>query len=291
MGFFEDLGQLMEKYEFEVHAIQLDENVKIMNDRFHLNLSKNDLPPPIIIFRTTEGDFVPQVFGPITIKNEEHNVKFFNVKDNSTVTLFPVVEEKKEELKTEELSQEEAEKVATTLNALGDALQNGMNWEEVPKTETNKEEVKQEEQKVQEKIEEKKEEVKVEETPAKKTVKRNKKNKANVAITNYILIGSIFTESGRLNINEYEKFIETHRDKLQNNFDTLVHVVKDNTNITAEPKLTTKEGKDLIKNLEFHLASFTKIIALESYKDSAVAKKLIKDLKAKGFELIEEDKF
>lgn len=80
MGFFEDLGKLMEKYNLEIHSFQVDENVRIMNERFHLALTAADLPPPVVLFRTKEGDFVPTEFKAITINNEQHNFNFLNVR-------------------------------------------------------------------------------------------------------------------------------------------------------------------------------------------------------------------
>lgn len=124
MGFFEELGDLMKKYNLEIHTVQIDENIRIMNERFRLALRKEDLPPPLLLFRTSEGDFVPSLFGPLTLNNEEHNIKFTNIKDGSSVVLFPI-EEKKEETEMEK-------KVADTLNKLSDTLENNaMNWEVV----------------------------------------------------------------------------------------------------------------------------------------------------------------
>lgn len=121
MAFFEELGELMKKYNFSIHTIQLDENVAKFNEVFKMNIKKEDLPPPVILFRTSEGDFVPTIFGPITINNEQQNMQFINVAEPSKIiNIFPpkdpVVEETAKEVQKE----------------------TQMEWEDVPKTEEKK---------------------------------------------------------------------------------------------------------------------------------------------------------
>lgn len=299
MGFFEELGELMKKYNFEIHAIQLDENVKIMNERFHLGLTKEDLPPPVFIFRTNEGSFVPQVFGPISLNNEEHNIKFFNIADNSTTYLFPVkepepevkVEEKKEE---ENITPEQEKQVVDTLNKLSEVMQ--MDWEETPKTEetkvtTTKATKTKKTTKAKKTTEAKLEEVKTAEKPAKKTTKKSSKKKASEVITeNYLIVSNIFTDTNVLNMIDSNEFIKANKDKLVN-YDTLLHFFTECTNSPREIKLNTPEGKELVKNIEAKIGTFTKVITLKNYSKSAIAKKIVKDLEAKGIGIIAEKDF
>lgn len=264
MGFFEEFGELMKKYNLEIHAIQLDENVKIMNERFHLALKKQDLPPPIFLFRLSEGDFVPQINGPVSLNNEEKNIHFFNVKENSTFTLFPV-EEKKEEPVAEELSDEDAEKVVTTLNALGDAIQNGMGWEEVPKAS----------------------EVPVE------NVKKRIENKDENLKHNYFVVGNILDKDDKWEEGAYTNFIEPNIEYLQkfSTINSMLKFFKLTESDVKKLKLTSKEGKELLKKIEDKLSDVTDVVLLNDYKKSTFAKRIVKDLQAKGIEIIEEKDF
>lgn len=262
MGFFEEFGALVKKYNLEIHAVQVDENIKIMNERFRLALRKEDLPPPVFLLRTTEGDFIPSVFGPITINNEEHNITFINAKDKSTTTLFPI-EVKKEEPVAEtdkELTEEEAKQVVTTLNALGDALQNGRDWEEVPKVEE----------------------------------KKKPKKKVNDDKENYLIVNSLFDDNNQVNVFSSSKFIESHIDRMKK-LDTLINIYITNNKKDivdkGQLKLSSKEGKEVLKKIESKLTNFTKIILIDDYKKSAFAKRIVKDLEAKGIKTIKEKDF
>lgn len=90
MGFFDDFKQLIEKYNLEIHPIQLDENIRILNDKYHMNLQRDDLPPPVLLLRTSEGDFTNVNLGPIFRDPNTGAMKFYNIKDTTQViSLFP----------------------------------------------------------------------------------------------------------------------------------------------------------------------------------------------------------
>lgn len=107
MSFFEELGALMKKYNFELHPIQIDENVARFNEVFKTNVKKEDLPPPVLLFRTSEGDFIPTTFGPVTLRNAEQNVHFINIAEPTKVIDMFSTEKKIETSKQEQMNWEE----------------------------------------------------------------------------------------------------------------------------------------------------------------------------------------
>lgn len=85
MGFLNELGILMKKYEVEIYSIQIDENIKRLNDKFHISLKREDLPPNLIVFKTKEGDYIPTNFGPLSLNNSQKNLHFINSNDQNKV--------------------------------------------------------------------------------------------------------------------------------------------------------------------------------------------------------------
>lgn len=75
----------MKKYEVEIHSIQIDENIKRMNEKFHISLKREDFPPSMIVFKTKEGNYIPTIFGPLGLNNSQKNLHFVNSNDQSKI--------------------------------------------------------------------------------------------------------------------------------------------------------------------------------------------------------------
>ena len=85
MGFLSELGNLIQKYDVQILPIQIEQNIRKLNQRHNTNLKVSDLPPSLIVFKTKEGDYIPTNFGPISIDNEEKNCHFININDRNKV--------------------------------------------------------------------------------------------------------------------------------------------------------------------------------------------------------------
>lgn len=260
MSFFEDLGALIKKYNLELHTIQIDENVARFNEAFKINVRKEELPPPVLLFRTNEGDFIPTNFGPITINNEQHNAHFINIKEPSKIIDLFSVEEKKEEVKEEKKAEKKVEK-----------KDEQMEQNETPKTEEPKKEVK------------------------KSTKKEKKETKTNNIVGKRILIIGPLFKKENYNTEEYTKFVNNNLTKLSC-FNTLNEILKmvigdENYANNEVIKPSTKRGKEVIDELVKKAEGFDTFVLLQGYEKASELKKLLDYAEKNNISLIKEQDF